>query len=210
RYFSRSVTFPDTPGLGPVEGEIELVSGLLVKGRVTHHATGKPIAGARVEYNPLVPNSFVRWFGPAGAGITPCSWTDTGPDGAYTLVVLPGPGALGFSARSDTETFMPAMITAQELKDFFKDDLDHGNEDMLRIQAGENSFTAVSPIQYNQLLLINPGEKDETLTRDAVLRPAKPLKGKGVGPDGKPFTGATAYSLAPGILSQPLPDHTFT
>jgi RNA polymerase sigma factor (sigma-70 family) len=210
RYFSRSVSFPDTPGLGPVEGEIELVSGILVKGRVTHHTTGKPIAGARVEYNPLLPNPFVRWFGPNGAGILPCSWTDTGPDGSYRLVVLPGPGALGFSARSPKETFMPAIVTAQELKDFFKDKEDHGNEDILRIQASENGFSAVGQSQYNQLLLINPGEKDETFTRDAALQPAKPIKGKVVGADGKPFIGATAYNLAPGILSQPLPDDKFT
>jgi protocatechuate 3,4-dioxygenase beta subunit len=210
RYFSRSVSFPDTPGLGPVEGEIELVSGILVKGRVTHHTTGKPIAGARVEYNPLLPNPFVRWFGPGGAGIQPCSWTDTGPDGFYTLVVLPGPGALGFSARSATETFMPAIVTTQELKDFFKDDVDHGNEDMLRIQADETGFSVVVQSQYNQLLLINPGEKDETLTRDAALQPAKPIKGKVVGPDGKPFAGAIAYNFGPGIAYGPLPDDTIT
>src|SRR5262249_51181962 len=130
--------------------------------------------------------------------------------GSYSLVVLPGPGALGFSAYSPKETFMPALVTSQELKDFFKDDEFHGNEDMLKIQAGVNSHTAVGQGQYNHLLLINPGEKEETLTRDVALQPAPPVRGKVVGPDGKRLAGVTAYNLAPGILSQRLADDTFT
>src|SRR5262249_37670290 len=47
-------------------------------------------------------------------------------------------------------------------------------------------------------------------TRDVTLQPAKPLKGKVVGPDGKPFAGATAYRLAQGMLSQVLADDNFT
>jgi protocatechuate 3,4-dioxygenase beta subunit len=211
RYFSRSVTFPDTPGLGPVEGEIELVSGIVVKGRVTHRTTGKPIAGARVEYNPLVPNPFVRWFGPNGAGAIPCSYTTSGSDGSYSLVVLPGPGVLGFTFGTDTETFMPALLTAQDLKEFFKDEADRDSgENMLRIQMTENGHNAIGQVQFNHLLLINPAETDESLTRDVTLQPAKPLKGKVVGPDGKPFAGAIAYNFAPGILYGPLPDGTFT
>src|SRR5262249_24564579 len=161
--------------------------------------TGKPIAGARVHYNPLYPNPAVRVFGPNGAGTLPCSWAEVGPNGSYSLVVLPGPGALGFSADSPKETFMPALVTSQELKDFFKDDEFQGNEDMLKIQAGVNSHTAVGQGQYNHLLLINPGEKEETLTRDVALQPAPPVRGKVVGPDGKRLAGVTAYNLAPGI-----------
>jgi RNA polymerase sigma factor (sigma-70 family) len=210
-YFSRSVTFPDAPGLGLIEGDIELVGGILARGRVTHQVTGKPIAGARVHYNPLYPNPSVRLFGPDGAGTLPCSWAETGPDGSYRLVILPGPGALGFIAPySPRETFMPALVTTQELKDFFKDNDFHGHENMLKIQAGVNSWSAVGQTEYSQLLLINPAEKDETLTRDVALQPAQPLRGKVVGPDGKPVAGVTTYHLAPGILSQPLADSTFT
>jgi protocatechuate 3,4-dioxygenase beta subunit len=210
RYFSRNVIFPDTPGLGPVEGNVELVGGILVRGRVTNQATGQPIAGARVHYNPLLPNPFVRRFGPDGAGAVPCSATETGPDGTYRLVVLPGPGALGISASSPRAPFMPALVAARELKDFFKDNGNHGNEDLLRVQAGVNSMTAVGQAQYNEIVLLNPQETDTELTRDVALRPARPLRGQVVGPDGKPVTGVRAYKLAPGIFSQPLADDTFT
>jgi hypothetical protein len=210
QYFSASVSFPDTPGLGPVQADMELVGGLLAKGRVTHHVTGKPIAGAMVHYNPLFPNPSVRLLGPEGAGIIPCSWTETGPDGSYSLVVLPGPGALGFRAPSSKETFMPALVTTQELKDFFKDNADHGNEDTLMIQRDVNSWTVEVQDQYNHLLLINPTKKDKTLRRDVALQPARQLRGKVVGPDGKRPGKVTAHNLAPGIFSQPLEADTFT
>ena len=42
-YFSAHVRFPDTPGLGPVQADMELVGGILAKGRITHAVTGKPI-----------------------------------------------------------------------------------------------------------------------------------------------------------------------
>jgi hypothetical protein len=74
----------------------------------------------------------------------------------------------------------------------------------------ENGHNAISQVQFNHLLLIKPAETDESLTHDVTLQPAKPLKGKLVGPDGKPFPGATAYSLSPGILCGPLADDKFT
>ena len=34
---------PDTPGLGPLQADFELISGLVARGRVTHAKTGRPI-----------------------------------------------------------------------------------------------------------------------------------------------------------------------
>src|SRR5262249_49792496 len=195
-YFSRSVRIADTTGLDPVQADIDLVTGILVRGRVTHAVTGKPIPGARVHYNPLYPNPAVRLFGPDGAGISPCSWTQAGADGSYSLVILPGPGALGFMANS-RDSFMTAHITKQDLKNFFKDNEDHGNEDSLRVQAGVNSWTVVGQDQFHRLLLINPGANPGPITQDVVLRPAQAARGKVVGPDGKPLTGVVAHGLMP-------------
>jgi RNA polymerase sigma factor (sigma-70 family) len=209
-YFSTSKTFSDTLGLGPVQCDVALVSGVLAKGRVTNQTTGKPIAGARVFYDPLYPNPNVRVLGPEGAGTVPCSWAETGADGSYSIAVLPGPGALGFNARGPKETFMPAVVTSQELKDLFKDNEFHGNEDMLKVQGGPTSWTVVSQAQYNHVLLINPGEKVESLTCNASLQPAPPVPGKVVGPDGKSLAGVLAFNLAPGISMQRLEKDTFT
>jgi RNA polymerase sigma factor (sigma-70 family) len=210
-YFSRSVRLEDTPGLGPVQADIDLVTGIVVRGRITHAVTGKPVAGAGVHYNPLYPNPAVRLFGPNGAGTSPCSWVLSGPDGSYSLVILPGPGVLGFIDNARKESFMTALITRQNLKDFFKDDEDHGNEGALRVQAGVNSWTVVSQSQFQRLLLINPGANPGPITQDVVLRPAQAARGKVVGPDGKPLTGVVAHGLMAewAYASEPLKDDTF-
>jgi RNA polymerase sigma factor (sigma-70 family) len=211
RYFSRGLHIPDTPGLEPMDATIELVSGIVVKGRVTHGETGKPFAGIHVEYNPLFPNPLaVRSFGPDGPGIVPCSWTETGPDGSYAVVVVPGPGALGFRTQAPDGILMPALVTKAELKDLFKDNQYHGDENALYTQASENASSRMGQRQFNELLLIDPSEKEQTLTRDVALQPTKPLQGKVLGPDGQPFVGATAYNLAPGVVYQPLREDTFT
>jgi hypothetical protein len=72
-YFNRSVTFPDMPGLDLVQGDIDIMSGILTKGKVTHKVTEKPLAGVQADYNPLYPNPYIRWLGSEGAGMTPCS-----------------------------------------------------------------------------------------------------------------------------------------
>ena len=97
QYFSRGLRIPDTPGLEPIEATIELVSGIVVKGRVTRGETGKPIAGAPRGVQPPLSEP-IR--GPLdqsarGPGIVPCSWTETGPDGSYAFVVLPRPRRAG-------------------------------------------------------------------------------------------------------------------
>ncbi|HKB37853.1 MAG TPA: carboxypeptidase-like regulatory domain-containing protein, partial [Gemmataceae bacterium] len=211
-YFSLGVQVADTPGLDPVQADIDLVTGIIVRGKVTHAATGKPVARAGVHYNPLYPNPAVRLFGPNGAGTSPCSWTLTGPDGSYSLVILPGPGVLGFIDNERKESFMTAHITRQDLKDFFKDNEDHGNEDALRVQAGVNSWTVVGQSQFQRLLLINPGSKTGPITQDVALRPALAVHGKVVGPDGKPLTGVVAHGLMPEwpYASEPLKDDTFS
>ncbi|MBI1914174.1 MAG: sigma-70 family RNA polymerase sigma factor [Planctomycetes bacterium] len=210
-YFSLGIQVADTPGLGPVQADIDLVTGIVVRGRVTHAVTGKPIAGAGVHHNPLYPNPAVRLFGPNGAGTSPCSWTLSGADGSYSLVILPGPGILGFIDNARKESLMTALITRQDLKDFFKDNEDHGNEDSLRIQAGVNSWTVVGQNQFSRLLLINPGANPGPITQDVGLRPALAVRGKVVGPDGKPLTGVVAHGLMQewAYASEPLKDDTF-
>jgi hypothetical protein len=80
---------------------------------------------------------------------------------------------------------------------------------MVRVQAGVNSWSVITPAQYNGILLINPDKKDRTLSRDFALRPAKPIHGTLIGPDGKPLRGVVAYNLRPGVLSEPLAGDSF-
>jgi len=106
---------------------------------------------------------------------------------------------------------MTAHITKQDLKDFFKDNEDHGNEDSLRVQAGINSWTVVGQDQFHRLLLINPGANPGPITQNVALRRALAVGGKVVDPDGKPLMGVVAHGLTPewAYFSEPLKDDTF-
>jgi RNA polymerase sigma factor (sigma-70 family) len=196
-YFNATVHLPDTPGLGPVAADIDLVGGIAVRGRVTHQATGKPVAGAWVDYRPLFPNPHVARLGlrPGQSGAS--SSATTGPDGGYSLVVLPGPGALGVGAYLPAQPLMPACVTEQDLKDFFKDALHHGTESALMTQEGPQTMGLMGQNRYNSLTLIRPDEKAKALRHDVALRPERTLRGKVVGPDGKPLKGVRVHGLEP-------------
>ena len=62
RYLNMSMRLKDTPGISPLEFNIDLPRGITARGRVTERETGNPIAGI-VEYNPLFPNAYLDRFG---------------------------------------------------------------------------------------------------------------------------------------------------
>src|SRR5262249_26789778 len=114
-YFVSNVALADPPGLGPVEVEVSMIRGIAARGRVTHALPGQPLAGGRVEYNPLYPNPYVTKLLDDTLG-RPCSMTRTAMDGSYTLAVLPGPGVLAFQAEREREAFMTDLVTKAEIK----------------------------------------------------------------------------------------------
>jgi RNA polymerase sigma factor (sigma-70 family) len=192
-YFQRHVELQDTPGLGALTGDIELVRGrVTVRGKVTDQATGRPVVRARVEYHPLFGNTNVNQL----AGVSkPCAEATTGPDGSYAVTVLPGPGVIGVVGPGP-EAYMPAMVTLKERKDFFQDRIvDEQGEDTLTVAGGGQSRGAVSQDRLHALVLLEPGEKDEALVKDVALERAKERKGRVVGPDDQPLTGVTVCGL---------------
>jgi protocatechuate 3,4-dioxygenase beta subunit len=189
-YLGRRVGLKDPGGLEPLSIDIELIKGLTVRGKVTNKATGKPIAGALVQYRPLYRNPHVNrkiegmW--------NPRSQTITGPDGSYALPVLPGQGAIGVLAREHS-AYMPAHVTAKEIKAFFKVPLGFPPDDDggFPVDVGGNAAAPGMDLGalYNQYAFLEPGEKDESLVIDIVLEPAQKRKGRVVGPDGQPLAG---------------------
>jgi RNA polymerase sigma factor (sigma-70 family) len=191
-YFQRHADAEDTPGLGAVTADIAMVRGLTVRGKVTDKE-GKPVAEARVEYYPLLPNANInkklpgRWV-PRAAAVT-------GPDGSYALTVLPGPGVIGV-AGPRPELFMPALMTLKERKDFFKGTLPDPPDEMVLFQDGGGGLRGVlSQDNFNALVLLNQGEKETALVKDVTLDPGNVIKGRVVGPDGRPVTGVTVFGL---------------
>jgi hypothetical protein len=176
-------------------GDIELVRWLTVRGRVTDKATEKPLAQARVDYHPLGGNPNVNVKLPGSW--EPRAETITGPDGSYVITVLPGPGVIGVTAPRQ-EVYMPAAVPLKERKDFFKTPLvDDRDGNYLTRAAGDNSFGAISIRDYNAVVLLEPGEQEETLVKDVALELPQPRRGRVVGPDDQPLAGVTAIGLEP-------------
>jgi RNA polymerase sigma factor (sigma-70 family) len=206
-YFQRQAFVEDTPGLGAVTGDIEMVCGLTVRGKVTDKE-GKPVAQARVEYYPLFPNASInakvpgRWV--------PRAVAVASPDGSYALTVLPGPGVIGVSGPRP-EMFMPALVTLKERKDFFKGTLPDPPDEMLLLQdGGGNLKGGLSQDNFNALVLLNPGEKEPALVKDVTLDPGNVVTGRVVGPDGRPVAGVTAFGLVHRFAKETLKGAEFT
>jgi RNA polymerase sigma factor (sigma-70 family) len=202
-YFARNASFKDTPGLGPLPGDIALVTGLTVRGRVTDRETRKPLAHARVDYHPLAPNQYT---GKLPGAWHPHSETRTGPDGSFVLTVLPGPGVIGVAGPDSPdimpdETYMLALVTRQDCKAFFKTPIfsisERQGDDFLTSDDGDQTYGVICQSSYNALLMLEPGEKETALVKDVVLERPRTLKGRLVGPDDKPVTGAVVYGLHP-------------
>jgi RNA polymerase sigma factor (sigma-70 family) len=191
-HFQRGIKLQDTPGLDALTCDIELVQWLMVRGRVTEKETGKPVKGAEVVYHPLGGNSYVNKLLPGYW--RPRSKAVANSDGSYALTVLPGPGAITVTAPRRYQ-YMPAAVTFAERKDFFKTPLVYDdNENALPTASGDGGFGGISLSGFNAVVLLEPGEKEETLVRDAALRRPLERKGRVVDPDGQPIIGVRVYS----------------
>ncbi len=193
-YFAARVVLEDSPGLDPLNCEISLQQGILCRGRLIDKQTGKPMEGARVDYNPLFPSRYINKLGSQVADT--CSSTMTEKDGSYQLAVLPGPGAIGFEAKwTDADRYMPATVDPKQLAALWGDNQSHGDEHGLFRAAGGNKVGIMGVGSYHVLTFLNPGEKDEIVTRNVEAVAARELTGRVVGPDGRPVKGVLVYGL---------------
>jgi RNA polymerase sigma factor (sigma-70 family) len=194
-YFHRVVWVQDRLGLEALTADFELVRGAVtVRGKVTDKATGQPVVGARVEYNPLYGNDAAAKMENESY---PRAETTTGADGMYALPVMAGPGVIRLtSPRPDA--YMPAWVTLKERQAFFKRPVaESGFEAIFIVDLGGGSRGMLGPEGCHALVLLDPGEKKEALVRDVALEPAQQRKGRVVGTDGQPLPGVTVQGLSP-------------
>jgi RNA polymerase sigma factor (sigma-70 family) len=107
-YFnSTKMHLADTQGLDPLEVDFDLERGVVVKGRLTDAATGKPVRG-RVGYGPLGDNPNLKNF--TEFGKPQFLATDSGrvgDDGSFTVLAIPGVGHLTATA-DDADAYAAA------------------------------------------------------------------------------------------------------
>jgi RNA polymerase sigma factor (sigma-70 family) len=190
-YFYTPREVRDTPGREPITADFELERGILVHGRLTDKATGKPVRG-HIFYTPLAENTQLKKY-PGFAAIS-VNAADTEKDGSFSVAVVPGAG----------------LICARSLEDrFLRADLSQFG-DKLPTLLTVSTFHAIVPIDALE-------NKPKSLTCAIALDPGQTLSGTVHGPDGKLLddvvaAGLTAaYSPTAGSPSRrKLKDDTFT
>jgi RNA polymerase sigma factor (sigma-70 family) len=175
-YFSKW-NIGDTPGFEPITVDFELQPGILIKGRLTDKATGKPVQGM-VSYFATADNPHVKDFTTANQPVLSTPLGRTAPDGSFTTLGIPGSGVL--CVRADEADRYPDV----------------------EIEGWDGSWLKVvvpgllHPSQYHAVVPINVAENDPKSTiRDLTLEPGRTRTGLIVGPDDQPLAGVHAAGL---------------
>ena len=125
-YMNATVRVSDTPGLTPLTTDVNLVRGVLLRGKVTQKPSGMPISArtsvwyAVFKDNPhaapfVFPNDppqFGAQQGLPGVPFLQQTHTQVMPDGTFQMIVLPGKGLLGLHVEGGN--FAPASLPEAE------------------------------------------------------------------------------------------------
>ncbi len=142
------------------EIEIALPRGVLVRGSITEAASGKPVAGATVEFWPrLGSNRDIQSSGTV--------WITSGPDGSFRMAVPPGPGHL--LVNGPVPDYIPQPVGENEL------------------HFGKPGGT---PSYWHAVFALDLKAEDKTKDIAVTLRRGVTVKGNLVGPDGQPVPRA--------------------
>jgi RNA polymerase sigma factor (sigma-70 family) len=179
------------PGTEAVRLDFALKRGVVVRGRVTDKATGKPVR-ATVSYftffdNPNLKGAMGFSFGRQYEAL--CA-----EDGSFELVALPGQGLLAARAPRELSGAYVAGAGAEKIKGA-------GPRGVLQ------TFPArILPLTYNTLVEIDPDRDATSFRGDIALDPGKTVSGTVVSPDGKPVEGVhihATWGMGPRAEPQP-------
>jgi hypothetical protein len=173
----------DTAGFEPLTVDFALDRGMEISGRVLDGPTGKPVAG-NVHYGVSEDNPHLKDFPVLKqARVIISDWGRIRPDGTYTVLAIPGPGAIAVCA--DRLGSYPILSAERELRKWKV--LSHPTD----------SVHAVLPVDVDVA-------KPESQVRNVELRAGKSRAGMVVGPNGMPLMGVHAAGLVPGGKPTPM------
>ena len=179
------------PGVEPVAHDFALKRGVVIRGKVTDKATGRPIIGL-ANYYALASNPHVGEF-PGYQG-SYASQTTFGQDGGYELVALPGPGLI--AVRDEEGRYLPASgfekIAGYDPK--FKG----FRTSYITLPAGGHAILAG--------LDVDP--KAGPITLDFQADPGKSATIEVVDPDGRPLGGTKVKGMSEAYSSMPMPQES--
>ncbi|MEJ7637641.1 MAG: carboxypeptidase regulatory-like domain-containing protein [Singulisphaera sp.] len=167
------MTITDTEGLKPIETILELPRGVIVTGRLVDDGDGRPVWASEVRSSNLPTN-------PNEGDGTSGHWSLTDP--TFRLTVPPGEGMLIASARGRETPYVRARLSKAE-----KGKGVGGRGD------GETVTTQLNA--YHTCKIFDVPDTAESFSVELKLTRGLSRKGRVVGPDGKPVTGAQCYGL---------------
>jgi hypothetical protein len=159
----------------PPPVDLELKRGVVIKGRVTDKATGKPVR-ARVDYFYFADNPNRKDYPRLGDHLLFVNRED----GSFQGVVLPGRGLIAVWAWRDAYL---KGLGADRIK----------GQDRQGMFATYPYFCRAA--DYHTVAEINPAKGAPPLTCNLVVDPGRTLTGTVRGPDGKPLAGSEAAGL---------------
>ncbi|WP_422928887.1 sigma-70 family RNA polymerase sigma factor [Singulisphaera sp. PoT] len=182
-YTRATFVTPEGPsGPGPVAFDIAMKRGVLVRGRVTDKADGRPVSGY-VHAFTFADNPHADEFpGYVGSQHT---YVLIEEDGRYQIAVPPGRGIIACS--SDSGRYLQG-IGASTIRGYDPKVRDGG----LRTRQGGCRCDG-----YHVVAEIDPDPKAETTTLDLQVDPGRSLTIHAVDPEGRPLAGTRAAGLGP-------------
>jgi protocatechuate 3,4-dioxygenase beta subunit len=164
------------------ELNLALTRGVLVKGKVTETPSGKAVAGARIDY--WAPGLKMP------QGVRFPEFQTSGADGKFQILLPPGSWQL--VVNSPTGNFVRQKVEAAKLT----------GEQPLRISTPTGAVVSTGPDDKKQFVhpdgwvTLNLKPRSDTQQADIKLQRVT-LKGKVVGPDGKPMGKAVMFYRHP-------------
>jgi RNA polymerase sigma factor (sigma-70 family) len=182
-YFGSVIHLKDTPGLGPLTADLEMVRGIPCEGKVLDGETGQAVPG-KISYSPLYPNANVppdRGIG--RINVDPVSSAAVRADGTFRCVVLPGRGCLAFRAKEPARYQQACVDPSTVNADGGKRFLNRGAHGLLDQEM------------YQAIRLINPAKDAKNVSEILRLEVARQILGTVLDPDGKPLTAVRVRGL---------------
>src|SRR5262249_43450018 len=167
-YLMSLVNVPDGPGLDPVTVDVRMKRGVWITGRATDKVTGKPVP-SWIQYAVFEDNPFRK----EAPGLTFEHNLQTGPEGTFRFVGLPGRGAV--AAQAHVGRYLTGV----------------GAD---RVKGLAPPFGLLS--NFHTAVEVKPAGNAETVRCDVVLDPGRAVTVTGLGPGGAPPAGARASGLA--------------
>ena len=180
---AEDVKIEDTNEVEPLEINIKLRRGVVVRGKVTVAETGEPV-DATLHYHPFLNNDFAKQYNRYDPRVYRYEGNDirhrTSADGSFQTVVIPGRGILGVYAIASGE-FCTGL----------------GGEDIETNEEGRFlTFNLAFPRLYQRILTIDVPPDAREVEYNLTVSRGISLKYAVNDPQGQPLTGVLASDVS--------------